>query len=182
MLISTAFVDETAVAFRDHKIFFCDMVANWGVCNTTLFHHHQIAWDPQFKIGSEHLDFFLTLKNKHPNLKVAYWPEFQCTHAPVKDEAYRALRDRDDSFAAFSRKWDLNYLGVYGGALRRFREALALGHRPEPNIDTVPGADRTADHRQQLRSANARIAELRLKLQQANRSLQLLREKAKSLK
>lgn len=48
-----------------------DIVENCAMFRTRMFKDNKLEWDERMIIEKEHLDFYLTLKEKHPELKVA---------------------------------------------------------------------------------------------------------------
>jgi glycosyltransferase involved in cell wall biosynthesis len=83
--------------------------------NSTLFRTsclRDVPWDPFYKIGSEHLDFYLTHK-KLGKWKFAITPDVIITHDPreVTNDYHRTLRSNknrlDESLQYFLKKWNV---------------------------------------------------------------------------
>lgn len=119
LLIPATGFPDSAVTFEGETFHFCDMVPHWGIAKTSVL--KQVRWDERFRIGGEHEDFFLRLKQELPGSKVAYSSCIRAEHRRNTNEIYEALRKRDDWIDLFSKKWNLEYMLPVGGSLRFFK-------------------------------------------------------------
>ena len=158
ILVSAIFANSPVETIGTHRFRVCDVVANWGLCASDRFRANAIRWDERFKIGGEHLDFFLAVKTRQPALRVVFWDEFRCLHAPERDETYKRLRYRLDWTADFRAKWCLDFQYNVGGVLRQFDETFETGRVPDPSRQATK--TRVASLQAALdrsREANARL-------------------------
>jgi glycosyltransferase involved in cell wall biosynthesis len=119
MIPATEFA-QSRVTFDGEVFLICDMVPNWGLARADIL--REIRWDERFKIGGEHLDFFLRLKQRSPAVKVAATSCIRAEHHAEASDSYRTLRERDDWVGLFAEKWNLDYILPVGGNMRRFRD------------------------------------------------------------
>src|SRR5262249_3950523 len=78
-----------------------------------------LAWDEQFKSNGEHEDFYLNLKLNFP-FKVAHLSTMVAYHHhPEEYRVYRSrLRDRNEGWLRFFRKWGLEQHVAFGLGVR----------------------------------------------------------------
>ena len=136
------------------RYYICDAVLNFALFRKSIF-PAGVSWDEQFKSNGEHEDFYLNLKLHFP-FKVAHLPTMVAYHHhPEEYRAYRArLRDRNEGWRRFFRKWDLEQHVEFGlgvrtidnvGVITEAEEARARFfvnadlslQRPEPTPDTL---------------------------------------------
>lgn len=91
-----------------YRFFETDIVLNWALMRTSIFHDLGVQWDPQFKIVGEHEDFYLSLHQDHPDVGVVYFPDMIAYHRPVRDEEYEGLRMRTEGWRLFREKWEID--------------------------------------------------------------------------
>ncbi len=103
------------------QYYFCDMTLNWALCRRELFADQRVLWDPQFKSNGEHENFFLQLKKYSP-YRVAYYPGMQCDHHHIGDSAYERLRQRQEGWLQFGRKWNVVAHLEIGTGLRYYSD------------------------------------------------------------
>ena len=83
-------------------------------------------WDARFKIGPEHGDFFLTMKQRGvwTTLVEDVWVE----HHPRRPLGYGAMRNRTEEFIAlFKDKWGIDDVVIDGPAEYTFADKLRYG-------------------------------------------------------
>ncbi|MCK9463336.1 MAG: glycosyltransferase [Proteobacteria bacterium] len=96
-----------------------DLGLNFFVAKKEVF--NDVRWDNRFKIGGEHLDFFLQLKGS--KWKVLYEERFYAYHLQVENNTeYTIKRDRKDSWPIFADKWDIDGVQEHGGGFYDYRE------------------------------------------------------------
>ncbi|MBH9974723.1 MULTISPECIES: glycosyltransferase [Bartonella] len=106
-----------------HTFFQCDIGLNFAVMRKDIF-KDGIEWDSRFKCNGEHEDFYLNLKyNSH--WKVAYTPEFYCNHEHLSNSTYVKLRDRQDGWLEFGKKWGIEQHLEFGYGLRNMSSYLS---------------------------------------------------------
>jgi hypothetical protein len=88
------------------QFYYCDMTLNWAFCRRDLFSDQRVLWDPQFKSNGEHENFFLQLKKYSP-YRVVYYPGMQCDHHHVGNASYETMRERQEGWLRFGRKWNV---------------------------------------------------------------------------
>ncbi|WP_174299389.1 Stf0 family sulfotransferase [Caulobacter sp. S45] len=137
ILISAEFAGNEAISFENETFYPCDMLSQWGLCDTERFRSHGLQWDERYKTGGEHIDFFLSLKLNGSAARFAYWSGFRCLHDQNRHEPYQVLRARPDWLEQFRLKWGLNYQYTVGGGLRRFDETWGTGRSPETPVAPV---------------------------------------------
>lgn len=112
------------------RYYLCDAVLNFALFRRSIF-EQGISWDEQFKSNGEHEDFYLNLK-LNSDYRVAYLPTmYAYHHHPEEYRAYRAkLRDRNDGWTKFLKKWGLEQ-----------HLELGLGVRTITDVDTIVGLE-----------------------------------------
>jgi len=87
-----------------------DIVENCAMFRTRMFKDNKLGWDERMIIEKEHLDFYLTLKEKHPELKVAMCVNVFYKHdkESLEDKWYQ--NDRHGKYSkisanVFKQKW-----------------------------------------------------------------------------
>lgn len=105
--------------FDGRHFLHCDVTLNWALCRTEILTEAGPRWDPQFKSGGEHEDFFLQVKYRS-TWGVVHCPQLVCEHRRHGSAPYNALRSRGDGWAAMGRKWGADWLLEVGIGLRRF--------------------------------------------------------------
>ena len=105
----------------NHQFYYCDMVLNWALCRRDLFVDPRVLWDPQFRSNGEHENFFLQLKKYSP-YRVVYYPEMQCDHHHVGSPTYERMRERQDGWMRFGRKWNVVAHLELGAGLRYYAD------------------------------------------------------------
>ncbi len=113
------YVSPRITIFNGHHFHHCDMTLNWALCRTDMLADPELRWDPQFKSGGEHEDFFLQIKYRS-DWGVVHCPQMICEHRHDGSARYDALRARADGWAAMGRKWGVDWLLDIGTGLRRF--------------------------------------------------------------
>lgn len=106
------------VTFEGRLFNLCDYVANWAVYRRGAIVDHGFWWDERFRVGGEHIDFFLRAKLHDPPLRVALLPALTCRHVRRQSGRYAELRARTEWMALFREKWSLRYLHELGGPVR----------------------------------------------------------------
>jgi predicted nucleic acid-binding Zn-ribbon protein len=97
------------VDIHEGEVFYaCDLGLNWAMVRTSLFDDERFLWDSQFKTNGEHENFFLQLK-EFGGGRVMFYPPMECDHLPETHAEYEVLRARDQGWAAFGQKWDLDW-------------------------------------------------------------------------
>lgn len=94
-----------------------DIGLNFCLIRSEVF--DEVKWDDQFKIGGEHMDFFLRLKET--KWKVRYLPEVRANHVKVASEEYAGFRSRKDWYVVFD-KHDIDYIINAEGKLYDFKD------------------------------------------------------------
>lgn len=106
-----------------HTFYQCDIGLNFAVMRKDIF-NDGVEWDSRFKCNGEHEDFYLNLKyNSH--WKVAYTPEFYCDHEHLSNSTYVKLRDRQDGWLEFGKKWGIEQHLEFGYGLRNISSYLS---------------------------------------------------------
>lgn len=113
--VPTDLVMPEKIEFENEAILICDMPPVFGVYRTSFITKNGMCWDERFKIGGEHMDFFLRIKLEHPLAKVGYWAGLLCEHRQVREGRYLALRMRKDWMGVISDKYKLRYYMTVGG-------------------------------------------------------------------
>ena len=82
----------------------CDLVFNFFVCKPEqLLQITNEPWYPELKVASEHIDFFLRMKEN--NIPVFYNANCSINHMQKRDEEYKKDRvDRAKDFLAIAHK------------------------------------------------------------------------------
>ena len=106
--------------FGDEIFYECDLVLNWAVARASLFDDERFLWDSQFKTNGEHENFFLQLK-EFDGGRVMYYPQMECDHWPETHTDYDLLRHRDAGWAAFGRKWNVDWFLHVGKAFFQYK-------------------------------------------------------------
>jgi glycosyltransferase involved in cell wall biosynthesis len=109
VFVPVVFAQPKGIVFERETLVRCDFGPNWGVFRRSFFVGNDFWWDERFKIGGEHLDFYLRLKIQHPTARVAYWSKLMCDHIPIAEDSYLELRHRQTWRDAFRVKWKLRY-------------------------------------------------------------------------
>ena len=109
------------------QYYFCDMTLNWALCRREIFADRRVLWDPQFKSNGEHENFFLQLKKYSP-YRVVYYPGMQCNHHHIGDAGYERLRERQDGWIRFGRKWNVVAHLEMGTGLRYYADYENVTH------------------------------------------------------
>jgi GT2 family glycosyltransferase len=94
---------------------FSDVVLNFGVFRRSFFEETGLFWDEKIKIMREHIDFFLSVKQK-TRFRVAYCPDLIIDHRRSMEGAYAAYRNRSDAEFYFHEKWGIDRLFELGSA------------------------------------------------------------------
>jgi hypothetical protein len=123
ILIPIEMFGTAQISFEGRNLAVCDYGPNWGLFRRRCFLENDLWWDEAFKIGGQHIDFFLRLK-LHGGAGVASYRGLACDHISVKEPRYDALRDRDDWIEHFRRKWGFRYMYKMGEAVRYFDDYL----------------------------------------------------------
>ena len=85
-----------------------DQISNAALFRTSCLDDY--AWDPEYKIGKEHLDFYLYHK-RNTNWKFGLCPSVHFSHFPGGTAQYEKMRSRTEySKEYFLNKWDLNHV------------------------------------------------------------------------
>ncbi len=106
-----------------HTFYQCDIGLNFAVMRKDIF-KDGIEWDSRFKCNGEHEDFYLNLKyNSH--WKVVYTPEFYCDHEHLSNSTYIKLRDRQEGWLEFGKKWGIEQHLEFGYGLRNISSYLS---------------------------------------------------------
>jgi len=88
------------------KIRRTDLGLNFFICRIKML--KEIKWDERFIIFTEHLDFFLQVKQSH--WKVYYCPEMRSIHdATMLDREYAKYRHRKFHWKYFANKWNVDW-------------------------------------------------------------------------
>ncbi len=110
-----------AVDIHDGEVFYaCDLGLNWAMARTSLFDDERFLWDSQFKTNGEHENFFLQLKTFGGG-RVMFYPPMECDHIPETHAEYDLLRARDQGWAAFGEKWDLDWFLHVGQSFHLYK-------------------------------------------------------------
>lgn len=126
---SQPFGEHDGIRFRE-----VGFLPNFALIRRELFEH--IRWDPELKIGGEHLDFYLRLP-RTPFIAVMT-PDVSGEHAPAeRDRDYMRLRLRGDFLKAMMVKHGLRRIEHRGGMVS---ELLPTGRL----IRVRPGETHTA--------------------------------------
>ena len=104
----------------DEIFYECDLGLNWAVARASLFEDERFLWDSQFKTNGEHENFFLQLK-EFGGGRVMYYPLMECDHLPETHTDYDLLRQRDSGWAAFGRKWNVDWFLHVGKAFFQYK-------------------------------------------------------------
>jgi len=122
------------------------MGPNWGVFRRSMFTARGLHWDEDYRIGGEHIDFYLRVRLVHPDLKAGFSERLSCQHIDGGEGEYDALRTRGGWLDTFRAKWPFRYRYDLGGVLRM----METYDKPEP----VPSAsvDRLRDALRQVRN------------------------------
>ena len=111
-----------------YDVLFCDFVFNFAVLRKPLVFSRGVAWDERFKVGGEHVDFFLQLKNMG-GCRVAYYSGLVAEHHRVNSDAYANLRSRNqpNQIALFEKlgiEWRIRVLK----RINRLRDGTITGY------------------------------------------------------
>jgi hypothetical protein len=98
----------------------CDLGLNWAMARTSLFDDERFLWDSRFKTNGEHENFFLQLKTFGGG-RVMFYPPMECDHIPETHADYELLRARDQGWAAFGEKWDLDWFLHVGQSFHLYK-------------------------------------------------------------
>jgi glycosyltransferase involved in cell wall biosynthesis len=93
--------------------YMCDAVLNWAVMRKAAF-TKGARWDDRFRCNGEHEDFYLNIKH-NTKLKVAYCPAFQCAHHNPMPSVYSTLRNEEEGWILFGKKWGITRYADFGG-------------------------------------------------------------------
>jgi len=92
--------DSEWFSFDGIKYHYSDYVYNFFM----MRHVPDFRWDEDYKIGREHIDFFIKLKHEN-KWKVAYTPDVIANHwHKLPKGKYKEYRERLDSFRLFYKK------------------------------------------------------------------------------
>ena len=105
-----------------HTFYQCDIGLNFAIMRKDIF-KDGIEWDSRFKCNGEHEDFYLNLKY-NSNWKVIYTPEFYCDHEHLGNPTYVKLRDRQEGWLEFGKKWGIEQHLEFGYGLRDMNSYL----------------------------------------------------------
>ena len=105
----------------NRQFYYCDMTLNWALCRRDLFGDQRVLWDPQFRSNGEHENFFLQLKKYSP-YRVVYYPDMQCDHHHLGSPDYERMRERQDGWMRFGRKWNVVAHLEVGAGLRYYAD------------------------------------------------------------
>ena len=98
-----------------------DIGLNWAMARASLFYDERFLWDKQFKTNGEHENFFLQIK-EFGGGQVMYFPEMECDHISETTEDYGLLRSRNAGWAAFGKKWNLDWFLHTGIVFHRYED------------------------------------------------------------
>jgi hypothetical protein len=105
----------------NRQFYYCDMTLNWALCRRDLFADRRVLWDPQFRSNGEHENFFLQVKKYSP-YRVVYYPAMQCDHHHFGGPDYEQMRERQDGWMRFGRKWNVVAHLEVGAGLRYYSD------------------------------------------------------------
>ncbi len=114
--------------FNDEYFYECDLGLNWAMMRTSFFDDERFLWDKQFKTNGEHENFFLQIK-EFGGGRVMFYPLMECDHRPEAPSEYMRLRNREDGWAAFGRKWDLDWFLLAGQVFHQYKNYTGTGIR-----------------------------------------------------
>lgn len=107
--------------FEGEFFFRCELGLNWAMTRTSFFADERFLWDSQFKTNGEHENFFLQIK-EFGGGRVMFYPGMECDHRPEAPSSYMRLRNREDGWAAFGRKWDVDWFLLVGKIFHRYAD------------------------------------------------------------
>jgi hypothetical protein len=111
---------EPMVDVHQGEVFYpCDLGLNWAMARTSLFEDERFLWDPQFKTGGEHENFFLQIK-EFGGGRVMFYPDMECDHAQETHPDYEILRSRDAGWRDFAKKWGVEWFLHVGASYHRY--------------------------------------------------------------
>lgn len=106
-------------SFEGEIFFRSELGLNWAMTRTSLFADERFLWDSQFKTNGEHENFFLQIK-EFGGGRVMFYPGMECDHRPEAPPSYMRLRNRDDGWVAFGRKWDVDWFLLVGKIFHQY--------------------------------------------------------------
>ena len=107
--------------FNGEIFYRCELGLNWAMTRTSLFADERLLWDGQFKTNGEHENFFLQIK-EFGGGRVMFYPGMECDHRPEAPPPYMRLRNREEGWAAFGRKWDVDWFLFVGKIFHRYED------------------------------------------------------------
>ena len=125
------------IAFEGTPIRQCHMGPNWGVFRRSMFTSVKLAWDEDYIIGGEHIDFYLRLAKFHPEISVGFSERLVCQHIDGNEDGYNELRNRSHWLTIFRSKWPFRYRYDLGGTLRLFETYDRAEPVPNPQADRL---------------------------------------------
>jgi hypothetical protein len=179
--------------FEGELFYRCDLGLNWAMARTSLFDDDRFLWDGQFKTNGEHENFFLQLQ-EFGGGKVMFYPFMECDHVPETHADYELLRGRDHGWAAFGRKWDVDWFLHVGKSFHQYSHYTAstvrfaaggqggAAHLPPRNDDYLRiwangSSVASVSDGQILREANERT---RLAWEKADKRIETLRARVQN--
>ena len=94
LMLPVNIITPRSIEFEGASVKLCHMGPNWGVFRRSAFVDLGLAWDVDYTIGGEHLDFYLRLRRSHPDIRVGFSERLVCQHIDVAEGDYEALRTR----------------------------------------------------------------------------------------
>jgi hypothetical protein len=152
IVLSIDIIRTRGTQFEGSTVRHCHMGPNWGVFRRSMFAGLGLHWDEDFKIGGEHIDFYLRLARRFPDILLGFSERLVCQHVDDDDPGYEDLRNRRDWLEMFRSKWPFRYRYDLGGVLRMFETY----DKPEPVPN--PSADRWRNLYREQRDEAARLA------------------------
>ncbi|MEX0644823.1 MAG: glycosyltransferase [Parvularculaceae bacterium] len=103
VMLPAAIYGEPARRLGSVDVTYCDTVLNFCLIRRERVFDKGIWWDEASKIGGEHFEFFLRIKETR-NAKVAYCPALFAEHHRMQSAEYAQLRSRPEGRIAIHEK------------------------------------------------------------------------------